>query len=81
MLAAHASGAGRFPFIAGHRSTEQAVRTLLETKAQPPSTAPASLLHVDLSRRVRFAMLTAPRLRPDEMGHPMLAVALLSLKW
>ena len=81
MLATNTSGASRLYFFPTDRSTELAVRALQETRAQPSSAAPASLLHVDLSRHVRLALLTAPRLRADGLGHPILAVAFLSLKW
>ena len=81
MLATDASEASRLSFFPTDGSTELAVRALQETKAQLSSAAPASLLHVDLSRHVRLAVLTAPRLRADGLGHPMLFVTFLSLKW
>ena len=81
MLATDASEASRLSSFSTDASTELAVRALQETKAQPSSAAPASLLHIDLSRHVRLALLTAPRLRADGLGYPMLAVAFLSLKW
>jgi|GEM_PF-1658099 hypothetical protein len=81
MSATDASVTSRLSSFPTDASTELAVRALQETKAQPASTEPGSLLHFDLSRHARLALLTAPRFRADGLGYPMIAVSFFSLKW
>lgn len=81
MVATDASETSRLSSFSTDASTELAVRALREAKAQPSSPEPPSLLHFDLSRHARLALLTAPRFRADGLGYPMIAVAFFSLKW
>jgi hypothetical protein len=62
-------------------STEGAVRSLRETLAQPVPPARRSLLQIDLTRRVRLAVLTTPRWTTEARGGRVLGVSLLSLRW
>ena len=81
MVATDASEASRLSSFSSDASTEAAVRALQQTSAEPSDAAPPSLLHIDLSRHVRLAVLTAPRFRADGLGFPMISVELFSLKW
>jgi hypothetical protein len=81
MVGTDSSDANRLSSFSTDASTELAVRALQETKVQPSSLEPPSLLHFDLSRHVRLALLTAPRFGADGLGQPMLFVTFLSLKW
>ena len=81
MVATDASEASRLSSFSSDASTEAAVRALQENKWQASMPEPPSLLHIDLSRHVRLAVLTAPRFRADGLGFPMISVELFSLKW
>jgi hypothetical protein len=62
-------------------STEGAVRVLRETLARPMRPARGSLVRVDLSRRVRLAVLTVPSWAKEARGRRILGLSLLSLQW
>ena len=62
-------------------SNEGAVRSLQQALAQPVPPARRSLVQFDLTRRVRLAVLTAPRWSTDVRGRRMLVVSLLGLRW
>jgi hypothetical protein len=62
-------------------STESAVRALQENKWQASLPEPPSLVHFNLRRNVRLALITAPRFRADGLGFPMFSVEFFSLKW
>ena len=81
MVATDASEASRLSSFSSDASTEAAVRALQQTSAEPSDAAPPSLLHIDLSRHVRLAVLTAPRGSTAARGVPTLQVSLLSLRW
>lgn len=71
----------QFASVSTSTSTDLAVQALQEAAAQPSPAAPGSLLHVDLSRHVRVAVVTAPRWQRNRLGDATLNVALFSLQW
>jgi hypothetical protein len=62
------------------RLTDQAVLSLKQILAQP---APPrqSLVHVDLNRWVRLAIVSVPQWTREVSGRHLMCVPLLSLKW
>lgn len=62
-------------------STEGAVRSLRQARAQAVPSPRSSLLQIDLTRRLCLALLSTPRWTTDARGRRMLVVPLLGLRW
>jgi hypothetical protein len=62
-------------------STDLAVQDLQQAAAQVVPAAPNSLVHFDLNRHVRVALVAAPRWQTNRLGDSTVNVALFSLQW